>query len=94
MGEDFVEITVTGNSFYTARLRDKKSMASLKKVCDRFFERRMKIKILESVETKPKKSEHKESDKTRHLKKEALDHPLVADALEVFKGRVVDVKIL
>jgi DNA polymerase-3 subunit gamma/tau len=94
MGEDFLEITVTGNSFYTARLRDKKSMASLQKVCDRFFDRRMKIKILESGKASPKKSKPKESDKARHLKKEALDHPLVADALDVFKGRVVDVKIL
>jgi DNA polymerase-3 subunit gamma/tau len=94
IGDDFLEITVTGNSFYTARLRDKKSMASLQKICNQFFERRMKIKVLESGKASPKKTKHKESDKTRNLKKEALDHPLVADALEVFKGRVVDVKIL
>jgi len=94
IGKDFIEITVTGNSFHTARLRDKKSMASLQKICDQFFERRMKIKILESGKASPEKAEHKESDKQRHLKKEALDHPLVTDALDVFKGRVVDVKIL
>ena len=94
LGEDFLEITVMGNSFYTARLRDKKSMASLRKVCDQFFQRRMKIKILESGKTNSQNTKHRESDKTRHLKKEALDHPLVADALDVFKGRVVDEKIL
>jgi len=94
IGKDFLEITVTGNSFHTARLRDKKSMASLHKVCDQFFKRRMKIKILESGKASPKKGEYKESDKERSLKKEALDHPLVTDALDVFKGRVVDVKIL
>jgi DNA polymerase-3 subunit gamma/tau len=94
MRENSLDITVTGNSFYTARLRDKKSMASLQKVCDRLFQRRMKIKILESGKSRPKKSKNNESDKTRRLKKEALDHPLVADAVEVFKGRVVDVKIL
>lgn len=94
IGKDFLEITVTGNSFYTARLRDKKSMASLQKVCDQFFKRRMKIKIVESGKGTSQKRQHKESDRDRRLKKEALAHPLVTDALEVFQGRVVDVKIL
>jgi DNA polymerase-3 subunit gamma/tau len=94
IGKDFLEITVTGNSFYTARLRDKKSMAALQKVCDQFFKRRMKIKIVESGKGTSQKRQHKESDRDRRLKKEALAHPLVTDALEVFQGRVVDVKIL
>ncbi len=94
IGKDFLEITVTGNSFYTARLRDKKSMASLQEACDQFFKRRMKIKIVESGKGTSQKRQHKESDRDRRLKKEALAHPLVTDALEVFQGRVVDVKIL
>ena len=94
IGKDFVEIAVTGNSFYTARLRDKKSMASLQEVCDRFFKRKMKIKIVDAEKGASQKSQHKESDRVRRLKKEALAHPLVTDALDVFQGRVVDVKIL
>jgi DNA polymerase-3 subunit gamma/tau len=94
IGTDFIEITVTGNSFHTVRLRDKKSMAALQRVCNQLFQRKMKIKILESKKGGPQKGQHKESDRERRLKKEALDHPLVTDALEVFKGRVVDVKLL
>jgi DNA polymerase-3 subunit gamma/tau len=94
IGKDFVEIAVTGNSFYITRLRDKKSMASLQEVCDRFFKRKMKIKIVDSGKGALQKSQHKESDRVRRLKKEALAHPLVTDALDVFQGRVVDVKIL
>jgi DNA polymerase-3 subunit gamma/tau len=94
IGKDSLEITVTGNSFNTIRLKDKKSAAALEKVCERFFKRKMKIKIVESGKAAPRKVQHKESDKDRRLRKEALDHPLVTDALEVFKGRVVDVKIL
>jgi len=94
IGKDFLEITVTGNSFYTARLRDNKSIASLQKVCDQFFKRNMKIKIVESEKGTLQKRQHKESDRDRRLKKEALAHPLVTDALKVFQGRVVDVKIL
>ena len=94
IGKDFLKITVTGNSFYTTRLRDKKSMALLQKVCDQFFKRKMKIKIVESRKEASQDSQHKESDRARRLKREALAHPLVTDALEVFQGRVVDVKIL
>jgi DNA polymerase-3 subunit gamma/tau len=94
IGKDFLEITVAGNSFYTARLRDKRSMASLQKVCDQFFKRKMKINIVESRKETSQESQRKESDRARHLKREALSHPLVTDALEVFQGRVVDVKIL
>jgi DNA polymerase-3 subunit gamma/tau len=94
IGKDFIEITVTGNSFNTARLRDKKSLAALQKVCEHFFQRRMKVKIVDSEKEAPIKDKDKESDRERRLRKEALSHPLVTDALEVFKGRVVDVKIL
>jgi DNA polymerase-3 subunit gamma/tau len=94
IGDDFLEIAVTGNSFSKARLRDKKSVAALQKVCEQFFKRNMKIKIVDSGKGAPQKGQHKESDKERRLKKEALSHPLVTDAVEIFQGRVVDVKIL
>jgi hypothetical protein len=29
----------------------------------------------------------------RHLKKEALDNPVVQEAVEVFKGRIIEVKV-
>ncbi len=92
--KDLLEITVTGNSFCTTRLRDKKSMATLQKVCDQFFKRKMKIKIVQAGKGPSPKSQQKESDRARRLKREALAHPLVTEALEVFQGRVVDVKIL
>jgi hypothetical protein len=54
----------------------------------------MKINIVESGKGVSQKKQYKESDRARRLKREALSHPLVTDALEVFKGRIVDVKIL
>ncbi len=53
----------------------------------------MKIKVVDAPEEAPKKGQHRESDRTRRLKREALSHPVVTDALEVFQGRVVEVKI-
>ena len=94
VGDDFIEITVSGNSFYAARLRDKKSVEVLQNLCEQCFKRRMKIKVVESAKPSSAEGQHDESDKARKLKKDALSHPLVTDALKIFHGRVVDVKIL
>ncbi|MBW1896255.1 MAG: hypothetical protein JRI47_04290 [Deltaproteobacteria bacterium] len=104
IGDDFIEITVTENSFYAARLRDKKSVEALQSICVQLFKRKMNIKVVESKKKASKaeqpqesdraKGGRAESDRERRLKKDALDHPLVIDALDVFRGRVVDVKIL
>ncbi len=94
IGEHFVEITAQGNSFNTARLRDRQSMAALESVCEEFFDRKMKIKIIEAHKEAGQLSHQGNNDKTRRLKKDALSHPIVTDALEVFQGKVLDVKIL
>jgi DNA polymerase-3 subunit gamma/tau len=94
VAEDFLEIRVHGNSFYTARLQDKKSLAVIQKVCKQFFGRNMTIKIIEAQDKTSDNNHSRESDRARRLKKEALSHPIVVDTLEVFQGRVVDVKIL
>jgi hypothetical protein len=54
----------------------------------------MTIKITEAQDKTSENKYPRESDRTRRLKKEALNHPMVVDTLEVFEGRVVDVKIL
>jgi DNA polymerase-3 subunit gamma/tau len=36
---------------------------------------------------------HEKKDMENRQKQEALNHPLVADAIEIFNGKVIDVKI-
>ncbi len=36
----------------------------------------------------------RETDRSRHLRKEAVEHPLVRDAMELFDGTVEDVRVL
>lgn len=92
--EDLMELTVTGNSFHAVRLRDKKSMVLLQEVCGQLFKRKMKIRIVEAGREASGKGARSESDRDRRLKKEALAHPLVTEAVEIFRARVVDVKLL
>lgn len=96
IAEDCLEIAVQENSFFTSRLKDERTLATMREVCSQFFKRNMDIKVLESraQEDAPEKSDKGNKSKGHRLKREALNHPIVTDALEVFNGRVVDVKIL
>jgi hypothetical protein len=70
----------------------KKNIGIIKKVCGDFFGREMDV-IIRTKKITDTKHQQKHDRKAR-LKQEALRHPLVADALEIFNGNIVDVKIL
>jgi hypothetical protein len=69
-------------------------MAVLQDICSQFFGREMRVNIREAPRTTSENNQPKESDRIRRLKKEALSHPIVAETLEVFQGKVIGVKIL
>lgn len=89
-----LEIIVKGNSFYANRLRDKKSMAAIEEVCNQFFKRNMNIHINTREAKTAGKDINEETDKENLLRQHALNHPLVTDVLDIFDGKVVEVKIL
>ncbi len=85
-----LEIEVNGNAFNAQMVRRSKNMSILKNICKDFFLKNMKIIITEKTDSN-KTSDKKDRD--NHLKKEALSHPLITDAIEIFNGNVVDVKV-
>jgi DNA polymerase-3 subunit gamma/tau len=87
-----IEIEVNGNGFNINIVRRSESVDIIKKVCNEFFGKKMELVI----KTKTIEDDDSRQKKTRsgRSKQEALNHPLVADAVEIFNGRVVDVKIL
>ncbi len=90
LNDQSLEIEVNGNVFNAHMVRRNKNMTILKNICKDFFSKNMKIIITEKLDnnTRDKK------DRDNHLKKEALSHPLINDAIEIFNGDVVDVKII
>jgi DNA polymerase-3 subunit gamma/tau len=96
IGEDFLEIAVQSNSFFTSRLKEERTLNTMKEICQDFFKRNMRIKLLE-LEKAEQGGVAADTDKDQEghqLKRDALNHPIVTDALEIFNGKVVDVKIL
>lgn len=95
IGEDFLEIAVQSNSFFTSRLKEKRTLNTMKEICQDFFKRNMRIKLLEleKAEQGGVAADTDKNQKGHQLKRDALNHPIVTDALEIFNGKVVDVKI-
>jgi len=90
LSDQHLEIEVNGNGFNINMVRRKKNMAILKKTVSEFFGKEMNIKVNAKV-VQDDKSQAVRSEEAQ-LKQEALSHPLVADAIEIFNGKVVEIK--
>jgi DNA polymerase-3 subunit gamma/tau len=84
-----LELEVKGSAFTLKSI--KKQMGLLESVCSHVAGRQMRIKLVENIhDTQANREKKKEANR---LKQDALSHPLVMETLEVFDGRVIDVKI-
>ena len=92
MNDQRLEIEVNGNDFNINMVRKDKNVDTIKKVCSNFFGKEIDV-IVRVKKEQNNDTQHKKNQASR-LKQEALSHPLVADAIEIFDGSVVDVKIL
>jgi len=90
--ENRLEIEVNGNDFNIRMVRKEKNKGIIKKICSDFFGKEIKLVI--HTQKMEDENHQQHTGGTARLKQEALSHPLVTDALEIFNGKVVDVKIL
>jgi hypothetical protein len=74
------------------RMRKRDSIKILKAISSDFFGRKMDVKIKAGEETKNINS-RQDQEKASRLKKDLLSHPVVADAIEIFNGKLVDVDV-
>jgi len=89
--DQVLEIEVPGNGFTLNMIQRDKNMVVLKQVCEEILGSRHKIEFKVSGSAEDKNHKKKNDN---HLKQKAISHPLVADAIEIFDGKLVDVKIL
>jgi DNA polymerase-3 subunit gamma/tau len=86
-----VEIISPANQFVSAMLRREKNLAHLKKICADVFGGRPEVTVTVGDEGGASVDERRDRNQTQV--REALNHPVVADAIEIFNGKLVDVKI-
>ena len=94
-----LEIGFDKGSFAFDRISERGTLQSLQESARRHFKRELQVKVTSSTVSKAEKKSSKpstpngETDLVRHLKKEALNNPVVQEAVEVFQGRIIDVKV-
>jgi DNA polymerase-3 subunit gamma/tau len=89
---DHIEMEVPGNGFTLNMLQREKNMTLLKKIFTTYFKTEKDI-VLTAQSEPDEESPKKKSQNDHLLKQKALSHPLVADAIEIFNGKLIDVKI-
>jgi DNA polymerase-3 subunit gamma/tau len=90
-GAERVEIVASGNSFVDSTLRRDRHMAVLRKVCAEVFGGAPEVVVVAGDECGSRTSERRDRHQARV--KETLNHPLVAEAIEIFNGKLVDVQV-
>ena len=91
LSDQEIEIEVNGNDFNINRVKRIENTQLITDVCRSYFGRDLALIIT------PRKTGGKRRAKKKHrnkLKQDALNHPLIAQAIEVFNGKLVDVKLL
>jgi DNA polymerase-3 subunit gamma/tau len=89
---DELEIELQGNDFNLKRVRRKESLSAVKAACHTISGQRPQI-IIHGKTVDPT-DRRKKKELEAQVRQRALSHPLVAEAIELFSGKVVDVKIM
>jgi DNA polymerase-3 subunit gamma/tau len=87
-----LEIEVPGNGFTLKMIQREKNMVVIQQVCADILGGRKDIRL--TAGTRLDDNYQKKKIHENELKKKALSHPLVADAVEIFDGKLIDVKIV
>ncbi|MDX9788242.1 MAG: DNA polymerase III subunit gamma/tau [Desulfobacterales bacterium] len=91
LSKSTIEIEVSGSKFNLNMVQREKSRGALAQVCSDYFGRPLQVTIHSGAIEISDHREGKEEEQQR--KNEALRHPLVQDVIEIFDGKVVDVKM-
>jgi DNA polymerase-3 subunit gamma/tau len=91
LDENEIEIELQGNDFNLKRVRRRDSLTAIQRACHALSGHRPRV-VIQGRATDPAERKKKKERETQ-ARQEALSHPLVAEAVELFNGKILDVKI-
>ena len=89
---DLLELDFNGHEFDYEMVKERESFGLLNRVSREIFGEKMKISLNAGGEEIRRKQKGK-TDRQRLQQQKALKHPLVTEALEIFGGEIVEVKV-
>ena len=101
LNEEFLEIGYPHKSFYLERMQEMDTRSVLNTLCSEFFQRKMMVRVA-GMNPQPlspyppgagPEGNHERRNSKRNQEEEALNHPLVKEAINIFGGRVMEIKL-
>lgn len=95
-----LEIETGANAFTSKMMQREKNQSELKQICGELFGQKMEIVIkgasASANETRrpPQPGARPNNNRTAQLQEEALNHPLVTKAVQIFNGEITKVNLL
>jgi len=93
-GAGSLVIEVTGNGFCLNMVRRKKNLAAIENACKQVFGNKTGVTVTAADEEKESGQKRKNGVPAGRRQQEILTHPVVTEAMELFKGKIVEVKIV
>jgi DNA polymerase III gamma/tau subunit len=94
-----LEIGFAKGSFALDRVSERNTLQAVEEIAGRHFKQALQVKIRSTAVMNDAKTHStsstpaEETNQVSHLKKEALGNPVVQEAVEIFQGRIVEVKV-
>jgi DNA polymerase-3 subunit gamma/tau len=97
LDDEKIEIGFEKGSFYLEKMSDEENRKQCEEVCRSFFEKELSLVFRdysgEISDTGAEKGKIEEpTDKERHLKKEAMENPVIREAVKIFDGTIEKIK--
>jgi len=89
---DRLELDFNGHEFDYEMVRDRESFDLVNRLAREVFGERVKISLKAGGE-ELRREQRQKTDRERQQQQEALKHPLVTEALEIFGGEIVEVRV-
>jgi DNA polymerase-3 subunit gamma/tau len=89
---DVLQVEISGTQFQLSQVQREKNREILTRVCSAQFGRPLKVQVRAGIAAVSENPDTGDENKKRRT--EALAHPLVSEAVEIFEGKVIDVKLL
>ncbi|MFB0505900.1 MAG: DNA polymerase III subunit gamma/tau [Thermodesulfobacteriota bacterium] len=97
LDDEEIEIGFEKGSFYLEKMSEEDNRKLCEEVCRNFFKKELKVVFKDVTgETRSARAEkgkiEEPTDRERHLKKEAMENPVIQEAVKIFDGTIEKIK--
>lgn len=89
--DNTIKIQFSAGSFFLDKIKEVETETKLRKICDEFFHKEIKLTISATEEKKLYNKNEKGQSKIKN-EQQALHNPIIQKVLETFNGKIIDIR--